>query len=114
MQTFEALKDAWLNRKREIEARGKALGGAGLFGAGGYGYGGAYGGQQAQELARLEHVSPPAHPAPSSFPQNLPPSTSSSILMFLVCGIDPDYLYDIQLAKEAEQNAGASTSLDRS
>lgn len=52
-----------------MEARGKAMGGAGLFGAGGYGYGGAYGGQQAQELARLEHVSPPAHPAPSSFPK---------------------------------------------
>ncbi|KAH8100848.1 hypothetical protein BXZ70DRAFT_131125 [Cristinia sonorae] len=52
LQTFEALKEAWFNRKREIEARGKQMGGAGLFGGG---YGGAYGGQ-AQEMARLEHL----------------------------------------------------------
>ena len=56
MQTFEALKDAWANRKREVEARAKAMGGVGLFGGGGYGYGGAYGGQ-AQEITRLEQVS---------------------------------------------------------
>ncbi|OBZ72548.1 hypothetical protein A0H81_07857 [Grifola frondosa] len=52
--TFEALKDAWAARKREIEDRVRAMGGAGLFGGGGYG-GGAYGGQ-AQEFARLESL----------------------------------------------------------
>lgn len=40
-------------RKREIETRVRAMGGAGLFGGGGYG--GMYGGQ-AQEIARLESV----------------------------------------------------------
>lgn len=57
LQCFDALKTAWFSRKQEIEARGKAMGGAGMFGGGGYGYGGAYGGQ-AQEIARLEQASP--------------------------------------------------------
>ncbi|KZT00817.1 uncharacterized protein LAESUDRAFT_764272 [Laetiporus sulphureus 93-53] len=50
---FEALREAWGARKREVEARGRSLGGAGLFGGGGYG--GMYGGQ-AQEMARLESL----------------------------------------------------------
>ena len=49
-----------MTRKMEIEARSKALGGAGLFGGGGGGYGyGGYGGAQygqAQEYNRLEQV----------------------------------------------------------
>lgn len=45
---FDALKDAWGVRKREIEDRAKTLGGAGLFGGGYGGY------SQAQEIARLE------------------------------------------------------------
>ncbi|EED77409.1 predicted protein [Postia placenta Mad-698-R] len=49
--SFDALKEAWGARKRDIENRARSLGGAGLFGGGGYG--GMYGGQ-AQELARLE------------------------------------------------------------
>ncbi|KAI0950921.1 hypothetical protein AcW1_008101 [Taiwanofungus camphoratus] len=51
--TFDALKEAWGVRKREIETRVRAMGGAGLFGGGGYG--GMYGGQ-AQEIARLESL----------------------------------------------------------
>ncbi|THH22133.1 hypothetical protein EUX98_g8241 [Antrodiella citrinella] len=73
LQSFEALKEAWLSRKREIEARGKAMGGAGLFGASGYGYGGAYG-QQAQELAHLEHHEHHERsrgPPPPQLPQEL-------------------------------------------
>lgn len=54
MNCFDALKDAWASRKREIEARMNALGGQGLFGGGGYGYGNQYG--QAQEYSRLEQV----------------------------------------------------------
>lgn len=50
---FDTLKDAWGARKRDIEARVRSMGGAGLFGGGGYGM---YGGQ-GQEMARLEHVS---------------------------------------------------------
>ncbi|PCH42174.1 hypothetical protein WOLCODRAFT_143906 [Wolfiporia cocos MD-104 SS10] len=51
--SFDALKEAWTVRKREIEARARSLGGAGVFGAGGYP--GMYGGQ-AQEVARLESL----------------------------------------------------------
>ena len=53
---FDALKNAWEARKGELEARLKALGGAGLFGGGGYG--GMYGGP-AQQYAQLERVSLP-------------------------------------------------------
>jgi len=53
--SFEALKDAWSSRKSEIEARARAMGGAGLFGGGGNMYGNMYGGQ-AQEYARLENL----------------------------------------------------------
>lgn len=52
--SFDALKEAWGQRKREVEARARAMGGAGLF-AGGGGYGGYYGGAQ-QEAARLEQL----------------------------------------------------------
>lgn len=51
---FDTLKQAWESRKGEIEARMKALGGAGLFGGGGYG--GMYG-NPAQQYAHLENVS---------------------------------------------------------
>jgi len=51
--SFDALKESWGARKRDIEGRARSLGGAGLFGGGGYG--GMYGGQ-AQELARLENL----------------------------------------------------------
>lgn len=59
--SFDALKEAWGARKRDIENRARSLGGAGLFGGGGYG--GMYGGQ-AQELARLEGL---AREAESNF-----------------------------------------------
>ena len=55
---FDDLKRAWESRKGELEARLKALGGAGLFGGGG-GYGGMYGGGPAQQYAQLERVSLP-------------------------------------------------------
>jgi len=55
INSFEGLKDAWGVRKQEIEARGRSLGGAGLF-AGGNMYGG-YNGQAAQEMAMLEQLS---------------------------------------------------------
>ncbi len=59
LNSFDTLKDAWVSRKTELEGRVKAMGGAGLFGGGNmYGGRGEYGGQ-GQELARLEHVSPP-------------------------------------------------------
>ena len=51
---FDELKKAWETRKSDIEARLRALGGAGLFGGGGYG--GMYGGP-AQQYAQLENVS---------------------------------------------------------
>ncbi|EED84263.1 predicted protein [Postia placenta Mad-698-R] len=35
--SFDALKEAWGARKRDIENRARSLGGAGLFGGGGYG-----------------------------------------------------------------------------
>ena len=58
--TFDELKQAWEARKGELEARLKALGGAGLFGGGGgYGPGGMYGGggnPAAQQYAQLEKV----------------------------------------------------------
>ena len=55
---FEGLKNAWESRKAELEARLKALGGAGLFGGGGgYGGMGMYGGNPAQQYAQLEQVS---------------------------------------------------------
>ncbi|GBE88030.1 predicted protein [Sparassis crispa] len=47
---FDALKEAWSARKRDVESRVRAMGGAGLFGGGG-----VYGGQ-AQEYARLESL----------------------------------------------------------
>ncbi|KAH9903040.1 hypothetical protein C8Q73DRAFT_742263 [Cubamyces lactineus] len=50
---FDALKAAWEARKQELEARLRALGGAGLFSAGG---GGMYGGGPAQQYAQLEHM----------------------------------------------------------
>ncbi len=53
--SFEELKRAWEIRKGELEARLRALGGAGLFSGGGYG-GGMYGGA-AQQYAQLENVS---------------------------------------------------------
>ncbi|KAK7690708.1 hypothetical protein QCA50_005807 [Cerrena zonata] len=52
MNAFDALKEAWAARKRELETRAKAFGGAGLFGGGNYG---GYGGQ-AQQLAQLEQM----------------------------------------------------------
>ena len=52
---FDDLKRAWEGRKGELEARLRALGGAGLFGGGGYG--GMYGGGPAQQYAQLEQVS---------------------------------------------------------
>ena len=58
MNCFDSLKNAWANRKREIEARMNGLSNQGLFGGGyggGYGYGNQYG--QAQEYSRLEQVS---------------------------------------------------------
>lgn len=59
MNCFDGLKDAWVNRKKEIEARMNALSSQGLFGGGGYGAGYGYGNQygQAQEYSRLEQVS---------------------------------------------------------
>ncbi|OCH95388.1 hypothetical protein OBBRIDRAFT_767641 [Obba rivulosa] len=50
--SFDTLKEAWGTRKREIEARVRAMGGQGLFS------GGAYGGYnpQAQEMQRLESL----------------------------------------------------------
>ncbi|KZT72984.1 hypothetical protein DAEQUDRAFT_762353 [Daedalea quercina L-15889] len=51
--SFDSLKEAWGQRKREIEGRVRAMGGAGLFGGGGYG--GYYNGAQ-QEAARLEQL----------------------------------------------------------
>ncbi|KAI0649093.1 hypothetical protein C8Q79DRAFT_903494 [Trametes meyenii] len=54
--SFEELKSAWELRKRELEARLNALGGAGLFGSGGGGYGGMYGGGPAQQYAQLENM----------------------------------------------------------
>ncbi|CCM00090.1 uncharacterized protein FIBRA_02117 [Fibroporia radiculosa] len=51
--SFDALKEAWAARKRDIEARVRSYGGVGLFGGGGYGT--MYGGQ-AQEVARLENL----------------------------------------------------------
>lgn len=65
MNCFDALKDAWANRKKEIEARMNVLSSQGLFGGGGgyggYGYNqyGQYGQQQfgqAQEYSRLEQL----------------------------------------------------------
>ena len=53
LNCFEALKEAWGARKRELETRAEAFGGAGLFGGGNYGA--MYGGQ-AQQLAQLEQV----------------------------------------------------------
>ena len=104
------------------------MGGVGLFGGGGYGYGGAYAGQ-AQELARLEHVSPHSThyfttpPCPNTHPIFLSlsfllthsfVSTHHRLVFFpRVCGYDPDWrVYDIplQLSKEAAQNAGAFPS----
>ncbi|RDX57278.1 hypothetical protein OH76DRAFT_1395079 [Lentinus brumalis] len=52
--SFEELKRAWEIRKGELEARLRALGGAGLFSGGGYG-GGMYGGA-AQQYAQLENM----------------------------------------------------------
>ena len=52
---FDELKRAWEGRKTELEARLKALGGAGLFGSsGGYGM---YN-NPAQQYAQIESVSP--------------------------------------------------------
>ncbi|KAI8980198.1 hypothetical protein BD414DRAFT_493924 [Trametes punicea] len=51
--SFEELKSAWEARKQELEARLRAMGGAGLFG--GAGYGGMYGGA-AQQYAQLENM----------------------------------------------------------
>lgn len=58
MNCFDSLKDAWANRKREIETRMNGLSNQGLFSGGyggGYGYGNQYG--PAQEYSRLEQVS---------------------------------------------------------
>ncbi|RPD60097.1 hypothetical protein L226DRAFT_535035 [Lentinus tigrinus ALCF2SS1-7] len=52
--SFDELKRAWESRKGELEARLRALGGAGLFGVGGYG-GGMYGGP-AQQYAQIENM----------------------------------------------------------
>ncbi|OSD06591.1 hypothetical protein PYCCODRAFT_1464498 [Trametes coccinea BRFM310] len=51
--SFEQLKSAWEARKQELEARLRAMGGAGLFSGGGYG--GMYGGP-AQQYAQLENM----------------------------------------------------------
>ncbi|KAI0749770.1 hypothetical protein C8Q80DRAFT_1163858 [Daedaleopsis nitida] len=51
---LDGLKHAWEARKGELEARMKAMGGAGLFGAGSYG--GIYGGGPAQQYAQLENM----------------------------------------------------------
>ncbi|EKM58379.1 uncharacterized protein PHACADRAFT_252650 [Phanerochaete carnosa HHB-10118-sp] len=67
MNCFDTLKDAWANRKKELEARMNAVSGQGLFGGGGYGGGYSYGNQygrygqqqqyaQAQEYSRLEQL----------------------------------------------------------
>ena len=58
MNCFDALKDAWSSRKRDVEARMNALSGQGLFSGGGYGAGYGYGNQYgaAQEYSRLEQV----------------------------------------------------------
>ncbi|KAI0077902.1 hypothetical protein K474DRAFT_1661139 [Panus rudis PR-1116 ss-1] len=53
LNAFDSLKEAWGARKRDIEARARSFGGAGLFSGGGYG--GPYGGQ-GQEVARLEQL----------------------------------------------------------
>ena len=53
---FDELKRAWEGRKSELEARLKALGGAGLFGGGGGGYGAMYN-NPAQQYAQMESVS---------------------------------------------------------
>ncbi|KAI0331899.1 hypothetical protein GY45DRAFT_1321705 [Cubamyces sp. BRFM 1775] len=47
---FDALKAAWEARKQELEARLRALGGAGLFN------GGMYGGGPAQQYAQLDNM----------------------------------------------------------
>ena len=52
---FDDPKRTWEGPKGELEARLKALGGAGLFGGGGYS--GMYGGGPAQQYAQLEQVS---------------------------------------------------------
>ncbi|TFY63602.1 hypothetical protein EVJ58_g3144, partial [Rhodofomes roseus] len=52
--SFDALKEAWGQRKHEVEGRARSIGGAGLFGEG-MGYGGYYGGPQ-QEATRLEQL----------------------------------------------------------
>ncbi|KAH9928304.1 uncharacterized protein B0H18DRAFT_254231 [Fomitopsis serialis] len=52
--SFDVLKEAWGQRKHEIEGRVRSMGGAGLFN-GAQGYGGYYGGPQ-QEAARLEQL----------------------------------------------------------
>lgn len=68
------LKDAWGQRKSEVEARVRAMGGAGLFSGGGGGYGGYYSGPQ-QEAARLEQL---AKQAESNF------GVSASICLSIV------------------------------
>ncbi|PIL35567.1 hypothetical protein GSI_02295 [Ganoderma sinense ZZ0214-1] len=55
--SFDDLKRAWEARKSELEARLKALGGAGLFAGGAGGYGGMYGGNPAaQQYAQVENM----------------------------------------------------------
>ncbi|CDO78177.1 hypothetical protein BN946_scf184797.g3 [Trametes cinnabarina] len=51
--SFEELKSAWEAHKQELEARLRAMGGAGLFSGGGYG--GMYGGP-AQQYAQIENM----------------------------------------------------------
>ncbi|KAI0359846.1 hypothetical protein OH77DRAFT_1419180 [Trametes cingulata] len=52
--SFDELKSAWEARKTELEARMRAMGGAGLFGGGGgYGYGAP---GPAQQYAQLENM----------------------------------------------------------
>ena len=51
---FDELKRAWEGRKSELEARLKALGGAGLFGGGGGGYDDYGDGGSVWPLPRLE------------------------------------------------------------
>lgn len=77
--SFDALKDAWGQRKSEIEARARAMGGAGLF-AGGGGYGGYYGGPQ-QEAARLEQL---AKQAESNFGASVSVRVSPGVLRLAV------------------------------
>lgn len=83
LNCFDGLKDAWMARKQEIEARVKAIGGAGLFGGGYGGYGGAnYG--QAQELNRLEQVSHPSYGHTQSYLTSTLYSWSSKLSRTLV------------------------------